>query len=277
MILRKRKKRIEELTAYLEEVNTGGTAGILQTKEDEFSILQDEMYKTVTTLYQTKEEALFAKQNYAENLANIAHQLKTPITAALCSLQLLKEKEPSVYANQAVCQLKRLHKLGEALLMISRIDSGTLQLEHEPIDVYTLLNLAADHLYQMAAEKQVTIQIKEAGAAEFTGDLEWSMEACLNLMKNCLEHSPAKGAVVCEYSRNPLYTEILIRDEGAGFEKEDLPHVFERFYRGKNAKEGGIGIGLALAKSVIELQNGTVTARNLPEKGGCFDIRFYCH
>ena len=74
-----------------------------------------------------------------------------------------------------------------------------------------------------------------------------------------------------------MYTEILIRDEGAGFEKEDLPHVFERFYRGKNAKEGGIGIGLALAKSVIELQNGTVTARNLPEKGACFDIRFYCH
>lgn len=277
MMFKRRKKRIEELTEYLEEVNVLGTARILQTREDEFSILQDEIYKTVTALCQTKEEALMAKRNYADHLADIAHQLKTPITAALCSLQLLKEKEPSVYADQAVRQLKRLHELGEALLMISGIDSGALRLEHRPVDVYTLLNLAADHLLWLAEEKCVKIQIEEAGAAAFTGDLEWSMEACLNLMKNCLEHSPAYGTVACGYAQNPLYTEIWIRDEGDGFEKEDLLHAFDRFYRGKHAKDGGIGIGLALAKSVIEMQNGTVTARNLPDKGACFEIRMYCH
>lgn len=276
MILR-RRKRIRELTAYLEEVNIGKTAGILQTKEDEFSILQDEIYKTVTELYQTKEGALTAKRNYADHLANIAHQLKTPITAALCSLQTQKEKESSVYIDQAICQLKRLNDLGEALLTISRIDSGALQLEKKPVDVYTLLNLAADNLYQLAEEKHVTVQVKEAGSAVMMGDLEWSMEACINLMKNCLEHSPAYGLVVCEYAQNPLYTEIVIWDEGEGFDQEDLRHAFDRFYRGKNAKGSGIGIGLALAKSVFELQNGTVTARNLPEKGACFEIRIYCH
>ena len=273
----KRRKRIEELTAYLEEVNIGKTASILQTKEDEFSMLQDEIYKTVTTLYQTKEEALLAKQNYADHLANISHQLKTPITAAMCSLQLLKEKESSVYVDQAIHQLTRLKDLGETLLTISRIDSGTLKLERKPIDVYTLLNLAADNLYHLAEETHVTIQIPDLGSRMFMGDLEWSMEACLNLMKNCIEHSPNNATIFCEYSQNPLYTEILIRDEGGGFDKEDLGHIFERFYRGKNAKGSGIGIGLALAKSVFELQNGTVTARNLPDKGACFEIRVYCH
>ncbi len=276
-MIRKKRKRIEELTAYLEEVNIGGTASILQAKEDEFSMLQDEIYKTVTTLYQTKEDALLAKQNYADHLANISHQLKTPITAALCSLELLKEASPSVYADQAIGQLIRLKDLGEALLTISRIDSGTLTLERKLIDVYTLLNLAADNLYYPAEEKHVTIQIKDSGSRMFMGDMEWSMEACLNLMKNCIEHSPEHGTVYCEYSQNPLYTEILIQDEGSGFDKEDLKYIFKRFYRGKNANGSGIGIGLSLAKSVFEMQNGTVTARNLPDGGACFEIRIYCH
>ena len=98
----------------------------------------------------------------------------------------------------------------------------------------------------------------------------------MNLMKNCAEHN-AGGCVHCFYGQNPLYTEILIRDEGAGFAGEDLPHLFERFYRGKDAGEGGIGIGLALAKEIIERQNGTIRAKNPPEGGACFEIRFYRH
>ena len=98
----------------------------------------------------------------------------------------------------------------------------------------------------------------------------------MNLMKNCMEHS--KGGVVhCSYTRNPLYTEILIWDEGEGFASEDIPHLFERFYRGKDAKEGGIGIGLALAREIVERQNGTIHAKNRPEGGALFEIRFYSH
>ena len=99
----------------------------------------------------------------------------------------------------------------------------------------------------------------------------------MNLLKNCMEHTPSGGAVHCSYEQNPLYTQIRIRDTGAGFAAEDLPHLFERFYRGRDAKDGGIGIGLALSKAIIERQNGTITARNLPEGGACFEIRFYCH
>ncbi|MDE7067477.1 MAG: sensor histidine kinase, partial [Schaedlerella arabinosiphila] len=109
-----------------------------------------------------------------------------------------------------------------------------------------------------------------------TADLDWTMEAIMNLMKNCMEHSDG-GTVRCSYAQNPLYTEILIWDDGEGFAKEDLPHLFERFYRGQNAGEGGIGIGLALAKEMIERQNGTIRAKNRLDGGALFEIRFYSH
>ena len=107
-------------------------------------------------------------------------------------------------------------------------------------------------------------------------DRDWTMEAIMNLMKNCMEHDPG-GCVHCSYAQNPLYTQILIWDEGDGFAGEDMPHLFERFYRGKNAREGGIGIGLSMAKEIVERQNGTIRAQNRPEGGALFEIRFYCH
>lgn len=121
-----------------------------------------------------------------------------------------------------------------------------------------------------------SIQIPELGTMMVVVDLEWTMEAFMNLMKNCMEHSNG-GTIHCSYAQNPLYTEICIWDDGEGFVKEDIPHLFERFYRGQNANEGGIGIGLALSKEIIERQNGTIRAKNMPGGGACFEIRFYSH
>lgn len=278
LILKKQQRsRIEELTLYLEKVNLYGNGAITQDKEDDFSLLQDEIYKTVTTLYQTKEIALKAKENYKENLANIAHQLKTSITAASLYLQLLKGKGELVYLDQAQNQLKRLNDLEEGLLMISRIDSGTLELQCELIDIYTALNLAAENLENLLSAKNVTVHIPEDGCVTILGDMDWTMEAIINLMKNCMEYTSENGVIYCNYTSNPLYTEILIWDEGEGFAKEDIPHLFERFYRGKNTSKSGIGIGLALAKSIIEMENGTIAAKNIPHGGACFEIRFYSH
>ena len=277
-ILRRRgQKRIADLTGYLERVNTGAGGTLIQTQEDDFSRLQDEIYKTVTTLCQTREEAVSAKKNFAENLANIAHQLKTPITAAFLSLQLMKKKTANEYADQIERQLERLNRLEEALLRISQIDAGTLPLKQEKVDLYTALNLAAENLSDLSRENHISIEIPEKGCVEFSGDLEWTMEAFINVMKNCMEHSGPGGTVHCDYSGNPLYAEIRIWDDGEGFDPEDLPHLFERFYRGRRAAGNGIGIGLALARSVIELQNGTMTAYNLPDGGACLEIRIYCH
>lgn len=274
---RRNKIRINELTSYLEQINVGAAGTIIQTKEDEFSHLQDELYKTVTTLYQTRDAAVNAKADFADNLANIAHQLKTPITASFLSLQLMKEKSPNVYAEQIKKQLDRLNRLEESLLTLSRIDSGTLQLEHSKVDIFTALCLAAENLNDLLVKENISVSIPEKGCIEILGDLEWTMEALINLIKNCMEHSSNGGTIHCDYSQNPLYVEILIWDDGKGFDTKDIPHLFERFYRGQNATGNGIGIGLSLSRSIFELQNGNISARNLPEGGACFEIRVYSH
>ncbi|EET61996.1 ATPase/histidine kinase/DNA gyrase B/HSP90 domain protein [Marvinbryantia formatexigens DSM 14469] len=270
-------KRIAELTGYLERVNAGASGTVMQKKEDEFSCLQDEIYKTVTALRRTKETAVQAKENFADNLANIAHQLKTPVTAALLSLQLMEKTAAENSRVQIERQLLRLNRLEEALLTLSKLDAGVLHLERAAVDVYTVFNLAAENLQELLERKGIAVDIPERGCVEFCGDMEWSMEALMNLMKNCMEHSARGGVIHCDYSGNPLYTEMKVWDEGAGFLPEDIPHLFERFYRGKDAKGDGTGIGLFLARSIFELQGGSITARNLPEGGACFEIKVYCH
>ena len=278
-------KRIEELSDYLEQVNMGKAVVLSVSGEDLFSRLEDEIYKTVTFLYQTKDAAVQAKNDFAENLSNIAHQIKTPITAISLSLQTLsempmKKEYEKDRVEQIKKQLNRLIHLEESLLVLSRLDAGTLMFQKEDVDVFTLLVLAADNLQELFADSGTFIDIPESGEMAVTADLNWTMEAVINVMKNCMEHN-AGGTVHCSYGQNPLYTEIFIWDEGDGFAKEDIPHLFKRFYRGKNADAGGnirgsgIGIGLALSKEIIEHQNGTIRAKNLPNGGACFEIRFY--
>ncbi len=278
-------KRIEELSDYLEQVNMGKAVVLSVSGEDLFSKLEDEIYKTVTFLYQTKDAAVQAKNDFAENLSNIAHQIKTPITAISLSLQTLsempmKKEYEKDRIEQIKKQLNRLIHLEESLLVLSRLDAGALMFQKEDVDVFTLLVLAADNLQELFTDSGTFIDIPESGEMAVTADLNWTMEAVINVMKNCMEHN-AGGTVHCSYGQNPLYTEILIWDEGDGFAKEDIPHLFKRFYRGKNADAGGnirgsgIGIGLALSKEIIEHQNGTIRAKNLPNGGACFEIRLY--
>ncbi len=278
-------KRIEELSDYLEQVNMGKAVVLSASGEDLFSKLEDEIYKTVTFLYQTKDAAVQAKNDFAENLSNIAHQIKTPITAISLSLQTLsempmKKEYEKDRIEQIKKQLNRLIYLEESLLVLSRLDAGALMFQKEDVDVFTLLVLAADNLQELFADSGTFIDIPESGEMAVKADLNWTMEAVINVMKNCMEHN-AGGTVHCSYGQNPLYTEILIWDEGDGFAKEDIPNLFKRFYRGKNADAGGnirgsgIGIGLSLSKEIIEHQNGTIRAKNLPNGGACFEIRFY--
>ena len=290
---RKSETRIQALTEYLEKINTGVQGLVLESSDDEFSKLQDEIYKTVTELYQTKEEALTARNNFAENLSNIAHQLKTPITSISLTVQMAKEhlgdirtaETPQGHTSMACKmhanikdiqrQINRLMHLEEALLLLSRIDAGTLAFDRKPTDVFTILSLASDNLYELFMQKGVLIDIPEMDEMNINVDLNWTMEAVMNLMKNCMEATGTGTAVHCSYEKNPLYVQIRIWDEGEGFTKEDLPHLFERFYRGENAKNTGIGIGLSFSKAIIEMQNGIIRAFNLPNGGACFEVRFY--
>ncbi len=308
---KKSDARIQALTGYLEKINTGVQGLVFESSDDEFSKLQDEIYKTVTELYQTREEALTARNNFAENLSNIAHQLKTPITSISLTVQMAKEHLRDAHAAETpqghaagaylyaieqanrgnssmACkmhanikdierQINRLIHLEEALLLLSRIDAGTLVFDRKPTDVFTILSLASDNLYELFMQKGVLIDVPEMGEMNINVDLNWTMEAVMNLMKNCMEATGTGTAVHCSYEKNPLYVQIRIWDEGEGFAKEDLPHLFERFYRGENAKNTGIGIGLSLSKAIIEMQNGIIRAFNLPNGGACFEVRFYSH
>lgn len=269
-------RRAQALTDYLEEINMGRAGILMPEREDELSKLQDEIYKTVTMLYQTRDEALQTKQRYAQNLSNIAHQIKTPITAISLAVQMGQDDQ-GLCREQIQRQLSRLTHLEEALLLLAGMDAGTLLFRKEKVDVYTLLMMAADNLQELFRQARVDVSIPELGELSMSADFDWTMEAVMNLLKNCMEHTPPDGSVCCQYEQNPLYTEIRIWDTGEGFVQEDIPHLFERFYRGKNASEGGIGIGLALAKEIIERQNGTLRALNRTEGGACFEIRIYCH
>lgn len=277
-VLRQEQQRFcgeaQALAAWLARVNAGETGVLVQRREDALSCLQDEVYKTVTALYQTRNAAVEARERFAANLANIAHQLKTPITAISLSAQLLEQGESAAYGRQIRRQLDRLLQLEEGLLLLSRIDAGTLALEQKPTDLYTAVMLAADQLEALFEQAEVRADIPELGPLPFSGDLGWTVEAVANLLKNCLEHSPPGGAVHVAGESNPLYTGLRIWDEGPGFAREDLPHLFERFYCGRGAKSG-TGLGLAFAQELAELQNGTLTARSLPGGGACFELRLY--
>ncbi|NBJ93009.1 sensor histidine kinase [Parablautia muri] len=273
----KENMRIKVLTEYLEKVNMGCCGVLLRTGEDDFSKLQDEIYKVVTELQQTRDAAVKAKNNFAENLYNIAHQIKTPITSISLSMQMMRENPSLQHLEQINRQLSRMTHLEEALLLLSRIDAGTLSLKQENVDVFTVLMLAADNLQEIFSRADVSVDILELGEMMIRADMEWTMEAIMNVLKDCMEHTPPGERVHCSYEQNPLYTQIRIWDTGAGFAKEDIPHLFERFYRGREMKGEGIGIGLALSKALIEAQNGTITARNLTNAGACFEIRFYSH
>lgn len=270
---RRCQKRIRELTGYLERVNTQAAGILIQGREDDFSRLQDEIYKTVTNLYAVKEEAVKARERFAEHLADIAHQLKTPITGALLSLELLEKETQNGRCLSVRRKLEGLGRLEEALLTLSRIDSGALQLEKETVDVYTALELAAGNLEEQMAQRGVSVEIPEKEGVEILGDLEWTMEALMNLMKNCMEHSREGGKIYCDYFCDLLGTKIRIWDQGEGFAPEDLPRLFDRFYKGKNGTEKGCGIGLSLARRIVEMENGSLTAGNLREGGACFEIR----
>jgi len=210
-------------------------------------------------------------------LANIAHQLKTKITTLSLALQLSKKSDSAIYVQQMESQLESLSWLEEALLTLSKIDAGVLRLECSKVDVYTALTLATENLNELLVESEVSVSIPDKGCIEIDGDMEWTMEAFMNVIKNCIEHSVPRSSVHCDYSANPLYVEVLIWDEGKGFKEEDIPHLFERFYKGKDTSEKGIGIGLSLVRSIFEMQNGNITARNMTEGGACFEIRVYSH
>lgn len=273
---KKRIQRIDGLTEYLLAANRG-EAGVLQRREDEFSFLEDAIYKTVMELKSTKEEAVHNHTVLSERIVDIAHQLKTPITSMSLMTELLEgqpTEEGEECLNRLAMQIHRLQNLVNALLSLAKLESHTIRFEKEKMDVEALIDGAAEPLQELLQKKHIHL-VASGKTVQLFIDSRWTEEAIQNVLKNCAEHSPDGGQIQIQWEENPLYTEIRVTDSGKGISKKDLPHLFERFYRGEDAQKESAGVGLSLAKLVVEQQNGHIYAENTTEGHACFRIRFY--
>ena len=251
---------------------------ISESDEGELSILQSEITKMTLRIREQNDALKKEKTHLADSLADIAHQLRTPLTSANLILSLLKnnpEKEERMALLRETEELFiQMDWLITSLLKLSRLDAGIIVFQREPTDVDRLIRSAL-HPFLISMELhniQVQTDIPE-GISVF-GDSDWLSEAVQNILKNCMESTGDNGRIQIACEDNLLFTQITVRDSGAGFAKEDLPHVFDRLYRGANANASGYGIGLALCKSIIIRQGGTITAKNHPQGGALFTIRF---
>lgn len=274
----RRRRRLTALSAYLEAASCAKETALART-EDEFSLLEDEIYKTVSELRIAREAAQKERRQQADNLADIAHQLKTPLTSMSLMTQLLAaeaEEEQREYVERIDNQLTRLNWLTGSLLTMSRLDAGAVEFARASLGFEELAARAAEPMEQLLRERGQTLLVR-GRETELCCDPHWTAEVLVNLIKNCSEHTPAGGCITMEAASTPLYAQIAVEDTGTGFDPADLPHLFQRFYRGKgSAKDSiGIGIGLALCRAIVEGQGGMIRAENVQGGGARFVIRFY--
>lgn len=251
---------------------------IVEYSEGELSILSNQIQKITLQLSESAEASQADKRYLADCLADISHQLRTPLTAMNLTTTMLREPKLSGEDRVALARelqglLSRTDWLVESLLKLSKLDAGTVSLTKEPFYVKELIQRSA---FPLAIPMDLRNQqfVVNCADEQIIGDLVWTSEALGNILKNCMEHTPDGGTITVSASETVLYTQIEVTDTGSGFLSEDLPHLFERFYRGRNASTNSYGIGLALARTVIVSQNGTVQAMNT-NSGARFLIKFY--
>lgn len=273
-----RYRRLAALCETLKRVNAGDYAlEPADSEEGELSILQSELYKTTLRLREQSERLKKEKEQLASSLSDISHQLKTPLTSMFVMTELLcdgslADEQRRVFTARLRAQLERLQWLVESLLKLSKLDAGAAEFLPREMPPEKLLDKALAPLRIPAELKNLTL-LADSDGRPILCDPNWTAEALVNLLKNCVEHTPPGGEVRVRAETNPLYTQITVRDTGPGFADADLPHLFTRFYRGRNAGEGGVGIGLAMARSIAQSQGGTLTARNAKEGGALFTLR----
>lgn len=246
--------------------------------EGELCILHSEIYKMTVRLREQQQTLLKDKIYLADSIADISHQIRTPLTSINLLVQLLSAQDLSEDRRQQLVRelyelLSKIDWLITTLLKISRLDTGTVQFKQEHTQIKTLIEKSCAPLMIPLELRDQTLSYNCEGY--FCGDISWTCEAVGNIVKNCMEHTPKGGKIEILCSENALFSQIIIKDSGTGIAQEDLPHIFERFYKGKDSDNKSFGVGLALARMIITGQNGTVKAENDPQGGAVFTIRFY--
>lgn len=277
LLLYRRNRKLRRLSEDLDRLLHDGTPlPISEYREGELSILATQLQKVTLRLLESAERSRSDKKELADSLANISHQLRTPLTTMNLTVTMLSAEELSQSRRQELtAELRNLlhqtHWLVESLLKLSKLDAGTITMALEEISVQQLLRRAHAPLAVPMDLRDQRLEVR-CEDERFTGDLTWTAEALGNVLKNCMDHTPAGGVISVAAEETALYTAITVEDGGPGFRPEELPHLFERFYKGENST--GYGIGLALARTIITAQNGTIRAMN-SAAGAKFEIRFY--
>ncbi len=275
----RRYQNIALLNAYLKKINSGDYAlDVRDNTEGELSILKSEIYKVTVMLRERGEQLQRDKIMLQDALSNISHQLKTPVTSMLVMTDLLLEPDlPEdkrlAFTERIRVQLERLSWLVSALLKLSRLDAKAVMFRRDAVCASRLLGKALAPLRIPAELKSISLELKD-NAAIITCDENWTAEALLNIIKNCVEHTPKGGSIRIACTENPLFAQIRIEDSGPGISPDDLPHIFTRFYRGRNAADDSAGIGLAMAATIVQEQNGSIAAEPNASGGSAFTLRF---
>lgn len=279
VITKKRIEKIEMLNDYLSLVCSGKyDLDIADNTEGELSILKNNLYKVISLLKTQNEMLKKDKVALADSLADISHQLKTPLTSMMVMTDLLKTEQDSEKRKEFVdvmeTQLDKMKWLISTLLKLSKLDAGTADFKKEDFSLSSAFDEVLKPFLITLELKEITLDRNIANIT-VKGDKSWSVQAIQNIVKNCIEHTEKNGRLSVSAQDTNIYTQVIIKDNGCGIAKEDLPHIFERFYHGKNSSKDSVGIGLAFAKAVLEKENATVTVTSEEGVGSVFEIRFY--
>lgn len=281
LYLRKRDKKIKQITNYINQIkNKKYDLNIEENTEDELSNLKNELYKITIMLKEESEISKKDKENLKMSVEDISHQLKTPLTSITIMLDNLKdnpnmeEKTKQKFIFEISKQVEWINWLVISMLKLSKLDANVVQFYDEKINLNKFIGEIIKNLEIPIEVKNQKIIIDGDENVSFIGDYKWQQEAITNVIKNCIEHNANNGTIYINYEENSLFTKITIRDEGEGISKEDLKHIFERFYKGKNSSENSVGIGLALAKNIIEKNNGMINCKSELDKGTEFVIKY---
>lgn len=275
------EKELKEINEYIKEVNNKNySLKIEDNKDGELSRLRNELYKTTVILREAAENSEEEKEKLSIAIADISHQLKTPLTSIRIMLDNISNNPDMPqeiredFIQDISKQVEHMSSLVISLLKIAKFDAGTIKMENEEIDAKKLIDSVINNLAILIEIKEIEVITKIDEKAIFIADYKWQQEALTNILKNAIEHSQPKSNIYIIVENTSIFLKIKIKDEGQGIEQKDLKHIFERFYRAKNCNEDSIGIGLSLAKTIIEQNNGYIKATSEVGKGTLFEIKY---